>query len=67
VCTSQQSDKWLLRAIGNQRLGSGVSLKATDARNILKHIMVALRMKEEVAKHPVELLQGIKDPSEGFI
>jgi hypothetical protein len=29
--------------------------------------MVALRMKEEVAKHPVELLQGIKDPSEGFI
>jgi hypothetical protein len=47
-------------------LGSGVRLKATDARNLPKPVKVAVRMQEEVAKRPDELLQGIKDLIQGF-
>jgi hypothetical protein len=37
-------------------LGSRATLKATDARNILKPVKVVLRRKDKVVKTPDELL-----------
>jgi hypothetical protein len=66
VCADQQSGQWLIRAIDNRWLGSGARLKATDARNLSKPVKVALRMKDNFAKCPDELLEWIKDLNPGL-
>jgi hypothetical protein len=59
-CANQQSDKWLVKAIDNHRLGTGARLKVTDARNLLKPVRVALRMRDKVSQTQDELLTWIK-------
>jgi hypothetical protein len=49
-CTDQQSGQWFIRAINDNRLGSGARLKAMDARNLPKSVKVALRTKDKVPK-----------------
>jgi hypothetical protein len=41
-------------------------LKATDVRNLLKPVKVALRMKDKVAKSSDELLKWIGDLNRGL-
>jgi hypothetical protein len=52
VCADQQSGQWLIRATDSHRLGSGVRLKAADARNLAKPVKVALRLRDNVARSP---------------
>jgi hypothetical protein len=56
VCADQQFGQCLIRATGNQKLGPGARLKATDARNLPKPVKVNLRTKDKSAKSPDELL-----------
>jgi hypothetical protein len=57
---------WLIRATDNHRLGSGVRLKATYARNLPKPVKVVLRTRDKVAKSPDKLLKLIKDLNQGL-
>jgi hypothetical protein len=57
ICADQQSGQWFIKAIDNHRLGSGTRLKATSARNLLKPIKVALRVRDKVAQTQDELLR----------
>jgi hypothetical protein len=66
ICANQQSGKWLVRATNNHRLGSGTRLKATDARNLLKPIKVALRVRDRVAQTQYELLKRIENLNPGL-
>jgi hypothetical protein len=66
VCADQESGQWLTKATDNHRLISGPRLKATDARNFLKPVKVALRTKYKVANRPNELLKWIKDLNPGL-
>jgi hypothetical protein len=50
ICTDQQSGQWLVRATDNHTLGSGATLKATDARNLPKPVKVALMTRDKVAE-----------------
>ncbi|PNF15260.1 hypothetical protein B7P43_G00966 [Cryptotermes secundus] len=45
ICAHQQSGQWLIKATDNYRLESGARLKATDTRNLPKHVNMALRIK----------------------
>jgi hypothetical protein len=56
----------LVRAIDIHRLESGVRLKATDARDLLKLVKVALRTRDIVAQTQDELLKWIKNLNSGL-
>jgi hypothetical protein len=47
-------------------LGPGGRLKATEAKNLPKPVKVALRVKENIARYPDELLQWIKQLNPGL-
>jgi hypothetical protein len=66
VCADQQSGQWLIKAINNHRLGAGVRLKATDARNLPKPVKVALRTRDKVAQTHDELLKWIRNFNPGL-
>jgi hypothetical protein len=51
------SGQWLVKAIDNQKLESGTSLKVTDARNQPKTVKLALRIREKVAQNQEVLLK----------
>jgi hypothetical protein len=55
-----------LLTIDNHGLGSGGRLKATEAKNLPKPVKVALRVKENIARNPDELLQWIKQLNPGL-
>jgi hypothetical protein len=48
--TNQRSHQWLIKATDNHRLGSGARLKGNGARNLLKLVKVALRMRDKAVK-----------------
>jgi hypothetical protein len=48
------------------RLGSGVRLKATDARNLPKPVKVALMVRDKVTQTQDELLKWIKNLNVGL-
>jgi hypothetical protein len=60
TCVDRQSGQWLIKTIHNYGLGSGGSLKATEAKNLPEPVKVALRAKENIARNPDELLQWLK-------
>jgi hypothetical protein len=66
ICADQQSGQWLIKAIDNHRLESGVRLKATIARNLPKTIKVALRIRDKVAQNQEELLKWVKKLNPGL-
>jgi hypothetical protein len=66
TCVEQQSGQWLIKTIDNHGLGSGGRLKATEAKNLPKPVKVALRVKENFARKPEELLQWIKQLKPGL-
>jgi hypothetical protein len=66
ICANQQSGEWLIRVIDNHRLGSGARLKATDARNLLQPVKVALRARDKVAQTQDELLKWVKNLNPGL-
>jgi hypothetical protein len=55
-----------MRAIDNYRLELGVRLNATDTRNLLKPVKVALRTRDKVAQNKNELLNWIKNLNQGL-
>jgi hypothetical protein len=61
MCVGQQSGQWLIKAIDNYRLESGVRRKATDARNLPRPVKVALRMMDRVAQIQELFLKWIKN------
>jgi hypothetical protein len=66
ICADQQSGQWPVKAIDNPRLGTGVRLKATDARNLIKPVKVALRTGDKVVQTQDELLTWIKNLNPGL-
>jgi hypothetical protein len=66
TCADQQSGQWLVKAINHHRLGIGVRLKATDARNLPKPVKVTLRTRDKVAQTQEELLTWIKNLNPGL-
>jgi hypothetical protein len=66
MCVDQQSGQWLIKAIDNHRLESGGRLKATEAKNIPKPVKVALRVKENMVRNQIELLQWIEQLDPGL-
>jgi hypothetical protein len=66
TCADPQSGQWLIEAIGNRELGSGGRLKATEAKNLPKPVKVALRLRENIATTPEELLAWIKQLNPGL-
>jgi hypothetical protein len=66
MCADQQSGQWLIKTIDNHRLESGAWLNATDARNLLKPVKVALRIRDRVAQNQEELLRWIKNLNPGL-
>jgi hypothetical protein len=66
MCADQHSSQRLIKTTDNHRLESGARLKATDARNLPKPIMVALRIRDKVAQNQEELLKWVKNLNPGL-
>jgi hypothetical protein len=61
VCANQQSCQWLIKAVHRRRLKKETPLKATDAKDFLRPVKVALRTSGKQSKDTEELLRWIQD------
>jgi hypothetical protein len=66
VCANKQSGQWLIKATDNQRMVSGVKLRATNAKNFSQTHQDSSQDKGNGCSKQEELLKLIKHLNRGL-